>query len=103
MNSRQKGKRGELEWAHFLTDKGYPARRGVQFSGSPDSPDVVCGQLSGFHFEVKRREAGNPFPWLKQAISECGGKTPVVAHRRNDEEWMIIMRADDFLKLASPK
>ncbi len=31
---------------------GYAARRGQQFSGSPDSPDVVCDSLPWMHFEV---------------------------------------------------
>jgi hypothetical protein len=45
MNSRNKGKRGELEAAHMLTHEGFPARRGQQFSGGTDSPDVVCESL----------------------------------------------------------
>jgi Holliday junction resolvase len=54
LNSNQKGKRGEREAAAFLTDEGFPARRGQQFAGGTDSPDVVCESLSGLHFEVKR-------------------------------------------------
>ena len=40
-NSRRKGKEGELEVARILRDHGYDSRRGVQYSGSPDSPDVT--------------------------------------------------------------
>jgi hypothetical protein len=50
MNSRNKGKRGELEAAKFLASEGFPARRGQQFSGGADSP--ACGV---------RGAAGNPF------------------------------------------
>lgn len=99
INSRQKGARGEREWAQYLTEQGFKAHRGVQYQGSPDSPDVVCSQLDAYHFEVKRREAGNPYVWLKQAVNESGGKVPVVAHRRNGEAWMVIMRAEDLLKI----
>jgi hypothetical protein len=42
MNSSQKGKRGERAWRDELIAHGYSARRGQQFSGTPDSPDVVC-------------------------------------------------------------
>jgi hypothetical protein len=60
MNSRNKGKRGELEAAKFLASEGFPARRGQQFSGGTDSPDVLCEALPRIHFEVKRTEKGNP-------------------------------------------
>ena len=66
MNSRQKGKRGEREAAVFLTVNGLPARRGQQFSGSPDSPDVVCPLLPGVHLEVKRCERTNLEAWLER-------------------------------------
>jgi Holliday junction resolvase len=45
MNSREKGKRGERQWRDELRAQGFAARRGQQFSGSPDSPDVVCDDL----------------------------------------------------------
>ena len=37
MNSRRKGKVGEREFAALLREHGFDARRGQQFSGSPDS------------------------------------------------------------------
>jgi hypothetical protein len=81
MNSRNKGKRGELEAAKFLASEGFPARRGQQFSGGTDSPDVVCEALPGIHFEVKRTEKGNPYDWVAQAERDAGHKIPVVLHR----------------------
>ena len=98
-HSRNKGKRGELEFAHFLTSRGFPARRGQQFSGSPDSPDVVCDSLSGFNFEVKRVERFRLYPALKQAQDDSGGKIPVVAHRMSRKDWVVILDAEDFLDL----
>jgi Holliday junction resolvase len=57
VNSRQKGARGERQWAKELNAMGFnsdePARRGQQFSGSKDSPDVVCKALACLHPEVK--------------------------------------------------
>ena len=46
INSRQKGARGERQWRDELRANGYVARRGQQFSGSADSPDVVCNDLA---------------------------------------------------------
>ncbi|HBA83916.1 MAG TPA: hypothetical protein DCZ95_07480 [Verrucomicrobia bacterium] len=100
MNSREKGKRGELEAAHFLTDQGFPARRGQQFSGSPDSPDLVCEVLPGIHFEVKRTQRTDLYAWLIQAKADAGGKLPVVLHRKNDSRWLVILDAEAFLSLV---
>ena len=102
INSRDKGARGEREFANLLCDQGFNARRGQQFSGSKDSPDVVCTALSPFHFEVKRVERGNLYDWMAQAERDAGpDKIPVVAHRRNKEEWVAILPMDDFLKISS--
>ena len=99
MNSRDKGKRGELELSHFLTDHGHPARRGQQFSGGPESPDVICKSLP-FHIEVKRTESLSLYPAMQQAVNDAGeGSVPLVAHRRNKREWLAILRLDDLLEL----
>lgn len=98
-NSRAKGKVGELELAHFLTDHGFPARRGQQFKGGPGSADIESDHpaLAPFHFECKRAEAGNPYVWLDQAIRDAGNKVPIVAHRRNKEDWIAILPLSDLL------
>jgi Holliday junction resolvase len=96
INSREKGCRGEREFADFLRTHGIEARRGQQFAGGGDSPDVRSN-LKGVHLEIKRVEAGNIYKWLEQAEGDAGDKIPIVAHRRNDQDWIIILRADDFL------
>jgi hypothetical protein len=99
MNSRAKGKVGELEAAALLRDNGFDARRGQQFQGGAGSPDVVCDALPGIHLEVKRVEAGNPYVWMAQAKRDAPGKTPVVLHRKNRQDWLAILPAADFLAL----
>jgi|SRR5438445_10956614 len=100
MNSNQKGKRGEREWRDVLIAHGFEARRGQQFSGGTDSPDVICEALPQYHFEVKRVEKLNLENAMNQAASDSVEKTPVVAHKRNRGEWLVTMRADDWLKLV---
>jgi Holliday junction resolvase len=91
MNSRQKGARGEREAASAWAETfGGQARRGQQFSGSKDSPDIVISQPN-IHVEVKRTERGNPYCWLEQAARDAGGKVPVVMHKRNGKPWLLIM------------
>lgn len=99
INSRQKGARGEREWAHYLTKKGYPARRGQQFSGSKDSPDVVCESLKGMHWEVKKVQALNLEAAYAQALRDCDIKVPIVAHRRDNSEWKVTLSAEHFFKI----
>lgn len=100
MNSKQKGKRGELEWASECRDNGFDARRGQQFSGTPDSPDVVSKDLHHFHFEVKRVQHLNLTDAMVQAVGDAGDKMPVVASRRNNAPWLVTMRAEDWFALV---
>ena len=99
MNSKAKGGRGEREWAEFCREHGFTeARRGVQFKGGFDSPDVTG--LPGIHIEVKRQERTQIQEWMKQSIRDSEGKAiPIVAHRRNREEWLVTMRAEDWMRL----
>ena len=98
--SRNKGKVGERELVHFLRDRNHPANRGQQFDGSSGDEDVTHS-LNGIHLECKRVEQGSLYDWLKQATEDARpGKMPVVAHRKNNQEWVAIMRFEDFLKLV---
>lgn len=101
MNARQKGAAGEREFRDQLRNAGWmSARRGQQFAGGSDSPDVVCEELSCVHWEVKRVESLNIHNAVAQAIRDAGdGKTPVVAHRRNRGEWLATIRLEDLFRL----
>jgi Holliday junction resolvase len=99
VNSCRKGKVGERAWRDQLIAKGFSARRGQQFSGSPDSPDVVCEDLSHLHFEVKVVEALNVHKAMEQAVADAGRKVPVVAHKKNRTDWLVTMRATDWFKI----
>lgn len=92
INSRRKGKTGELEFAAFLKENGIKARRGQQFSGGKDSPDVIA-DLPGVHFEVKRTETLQLYKALAQAQGDgLGiGMVQVVAHRQNKKDWVGII------------
>lgn len=97
MNSKQKGKRGELELAKVLRDYGFEARRGQQYKGGADSPDVIG--LDGIHIEVKRVERLNLSDAMAQSIRDAGDDVPIVAHRKNREEWLVTMRLIDWMEL----
>jgi len=98
--SRTKGAQGEREWAKWLTSKGFEAKRGCQHAGGTDSPDVAGG-IPGTHCEVKRVEKLNLYSAMAQAVKDSGGeKIPYVAHRRNREQWLVTVRAEELLAFA---
>ena len=98
MNSRNKGKRGELELVHVLKMHDFEVRRGQQYSGANGDADVIG--IEGLHIECKRVEKLNINSALMQAEADArAGEMPCVMHRRNHEEWKATVRLDDFLKL----
>lgn len=95
--SREKGKRGEREIASLLREYGYDARRGVQYKGGQDSPDVIG--LPGTHIEVKRTERLNLYDALAQSKADAGDDMPIVLHRKNNSEWVVIQPLSDWINL----
>jgi hypothetical protein len=98
--SRNKGKRGELEAAAELRRVlGVAARRGRQFKGTDDSPDLVTG-VEGVHFEVKRVERLSLYAAMAQAEEDCVESVPVVLHKANRKPWVAIVYLDDLPELT---
>jgi len=99
--SRQKGKRGEREAAAELGQLlGCDARRGVQYQGGPDSPDVVLAGIN-VHVECKRTEAINVYKALEQATADAGQKVPMVWHRRNGKPSVVIVETARLMDLVN--
>lgn len=99
--SRDKGKRGEREAAHELEKVlGVVARRGQQFAGGVDSPDVVHS-IPGVHIEVKRTEKLCLTAALEQAVADAGDQVPTILHRKNKQPWLAIVRLDDLPRFVS--
>jgi Holliday junction resolvase len=99
--SRNKGKTGERELAHELSRVfGVTARRGVQFQGTPDSPDVIV-DIPDLHIECKRTERFRLYEVLEQAMADAANKLPIVLHRQNKKPWVAVVRLDDLPRLAT--
>jgi hypothetical protein len=98
--SREKGKRGEREAAAAVSEAlDVDARRGCQYAGTADSPDIVA-DVPGVHFEVKRREQFRLYEALDQATAEAGDQVPVVLHRANRRPWVAIVALSELRRLA---
>lgn len=95
MNSKNKGASGERElareWARIF---GCSARRGQQFSGSPESPDIVVG-IPGIHVECKRVERFELDKAMAQSRRDAGeNEIPVVCHRKNRGKWVMVVELE---------
>jgi len=101
VNSRAKGARCERELAAKLREMGFKnARRGQQFKGTPDSPDIADA-IPGVHIESKAVEALNVHKALAQATEDAGqGEIPMVCHKKNRTRWLATIYLDDLLHLA---
>lgn len=99
INSKKKGKTGELELAKVLRGYGYETRRTAQYCGNTgDAADMVG--LPGVHIECKRTESLRLYDAVAQAKRDAtGGKIPVVFHRKNNCEWLAILPLDEFMKI----
>jgi len=103
INSRQKGKRGELEACRFMAERtGLQWRRTAQVRGHTDgaadiepcTPDQVW---SAIHIEVKRTETiGIGTRELdaacEQAERDASGKPWMVLWRGSRAKWMMTLR-----------
>lgn len=100
--SREKGKRGEREFASLCRQQGYDARRTAQYCGKTGDASDVIG-LPGVHVEVKRVERLNLYDAIAQAVRDATaagrGDIPIVASRKNDCGWLVTMRAEDFFTM----
>ncbi len=97
INSRAKGCRGEREVRDLFRERNYESRRGQQFSGGDESPDVVVPGVPQIHLEVKLVQNLNVQKAMEQAIRDGGpDKIPTVFHRKNGTKWLVTMNADDW-------
>ena len=100
MNSKQKGKRGELELVRKLREYGYETRRTVQYNGKAEEGEADLKGLDGIHIECKRVEKLNIYDAIGQASRDATeGEIPAVFHRKNNCEWLVTMTLDDWIKI----
>ena len=97
-NSKAKGAAGERELANKLKEYGYDCRRGQQYCGIDGNADVIG--LEGIHIECKRVQKLNLDDAMLQAIRDRkADEYPAVFHRKNNREWLVTMKLDDWINL----
>ena len=98
-NARRKGAAGELEAAHALNAvlPHAKARRAQQYAGHETAADLTCDGLPGIMVEVKRRQSMNLHSVMNKSLEDCTeDQTPVIVHRKDNEEWLLTVRLEDL-------
>lgn len=99
--SKEKGKRGEREFAALLRGLGIDSRRTQQYSGTDGTSDV-SSELDGVHIEVKRYSRIAALRFMEQARRDSRpGDLPLVAMREDSGEWAIMIQAKDLHGMAT--
>lgn len=104
INSKAKGKKGELEFAHECESYGLMGvHRTAQTNGKLEQSLADCEGLTGIHIEVKRVEKLNIDNAMEQAERDLKTKKekkiPAVFHRRNRKPWLATLKFEDWVKL----
>lgn len=98
INSRRKGAEGERSLAKKLKEYGYDCRRTVQYCGKSGEAADIIG-LPGIHIECKRVERLNLEDAMAQSKRDAReGEVPTVMHRKNNCEWLVTMRLEDWIE-----
>lgn len=102
INSKRKGKKGELYVVNRFKEHGYECNRTAQFKGNTGRADDIEG-IDYIHAEVKFVERLNLSDAMNQATRDNLASTriafPTVFHKKNYEELMVTMRFCDWIKL----
>lgn len=100
MNSRAKGKRGELAACAYLRSLGFDAQRGAR-NGVKGGKDIISVELSGVHIEVKCRESidlgrKELDKAMKQAREDAGTESRqyAVLWKPNHKPWRLTFIAE---------
>lgn len=100
VNSKRKGAVGERELSRKLKEYGFNTRRSVQYNGKAEDGQADLVGLPNIHIECKRVEKLNLYDAMAQAKHDAKhGELPTVFHRKNNCEWMVTMRLEDWMEL----
>ena len=103
VNSRAKGKRGELEAAAKLRELfGWSsASRSAQHKASEDAADLNVAETPDLWWEIKRVARLNVPQTMREAAAACGRRCPVLLHRRDREaDWLLTIRLQDLPRVT---
>ena len=102
INSKAKGKRGELFVVNKFKDRGYQCNRTAQFKGNTGRADDIEG-IDYIHAEVKFVETLNLEKAMEQAMRDNFMSDrqafPTVFHKKNNKPLMVTMLWDNWIDM----
>lgn len=102
INSKIKGKVGELTLVHELNDRGYNVERTAQYNGKSADSEADLRGLNGIHIECKVRERHNVYDYINQVDRDKkDNELGCVFMKSNRKKWLVMMDLDDWIKLYS--
>lgn len=102
INSKQKGKRGELDLVHELNDRGFSTERTAQFNGKSVDSEADLRGINGVHIECKVRERHNVYDYMCQVDRDKkDNELGCVFMKSSRKKWLVVMDLDDWIKLYS--
>jgi len=100
VNSKDKGKRGELEACRALARIGVTARRAVQYHGLADGGDLVIPGAPRLHTEVKNLARIAVYAAYDQAVRDAGGRRmPWCLLHADRRPWLALLAVDDLFPI----
>ena len=99
-SNKRKGKVFERECSKMIRARDFDCRRGQQFRGSKDSPDIVSDSLNEFHFECKFKQNLNLWDALEKCLEEAPGKMPTIIWKRDRKIPLVIMDFHDWMDIV---
>lgn len=100
INSKHKGKAGELEFCKVMREYGYDLKRSVQYNGKAEKGQADVLGLDFIHCEIKRVEKLNIGEAIEQAMRDSkNNQLPTVFHRKNRGRWLATMPLDSWIQL----
>ena len=102
INSKAKGKRGELFVVNKFKDRGYQCNRTAQFKGNTGRADDIEG-IDYIHAEVKFVETLNLEKAMEQAMRDNFMSDrqafPTVFHKKNNKPLMVTMLWENWIDM----
>ena len=102
INSKQKGKRGELYVVNKFKEHGYECNRTAQFKGNTGRADDIEG-IDYIHIEVKFVESLNINNAMEQAVRDSLENNrqafPTVFHKKSGKDLLVTMRFEEWVQL----
>lgn len=104
INCKTKGRRGEQEVCRYWKDLYPQVRRHLEFQveASIEGVDVILNDKIQCQVKIGKQVPIKIYHFINQ-IKHEDGKLRFVQMKRDRQEWLVVLKLDDFRKLLKEK